>query len=572
MKNIPLYDVETIRDLKEMLEKSERKFGPKAAYLRKTEGNTEYEPVSFTHFKKDVDAFGTKLLEMGCGGKRVAVIGENRYEWSVTYLSVINSSDAVIVPLDKELPVQEIITSLNRAEVYAVVFSHKLADKMAECMSQVPTMKYWIIMGHSDLSDSFISFDDLLREGHALVEGGRKDFIDAHIHPEEMRVLLFTSGTTDVAKAVMLSHRNICENLMAMCSMVYIDDKDVFLSILPIHHTYECTCGYLCQLYRGSTVAYCEGLRHITKNMAQAKVTMILGVPLVFESMHKKVWDTIRKSGMEKKVRFGLKLSNFLRKIGIDRRRKLFAQIHESFGGHLRLLICGAAAIDPIVSKDFRDFGILTIQGYGLTECAPIAALNRDCDYKDDAAGLPMPKVEIKIDAPSSDGIGEILIKGPNVMLGYYQDEAATKMAINSEGFFHSGDLGYIDSDQFVHITGRKKNVIVTKNGKNIFPEEIEYLLLKSPYIEEVMVYGDEENGETIVKANIFPNYENITEAAANGLISSDNPRAVIQNEIRSVNKQLVAYKAVKGFVLRENEFVKTSTKKIKRYVEENQV
>lgn len=571
MKNIPLYPVDKIKTLKDMIGNSAVKFGDKAAFLKKEPGIAEYIPVSYRQYKSDVDAFGTKLVEMGYKDTRVVIIGENRYEWSVSYLSVVNGV-GIVVPLDKELPENEIITSINRAEASLVIFSPKLVDKIHNCMGSLKTVKEYVVMEDRTDESKFLAFGDLLRSGHELVNRGVRSYLDIEIDPEEMKILLFTSGTTDISKAVMLCHRNICENLMAMCSMVYIDDKDVFLSILPIHHTYECTCGFLCPLYRGSTVAYCEGLRHITKNLAEAKVTMILGVPLVFESMYKKIWESIRKGGLEKKVKFAIKLNNTLKKFGIDKSAKFFEKIHANFGGHLRLLISGAAAIDPATSKGFRDFGIHFIQGYGLTECAPIAALNRNCDFKDSAAGLPMPGVELVIDAPDENNIGEILIKGPNVMLGYYNDEAATKQAIDKNGYFHSGDLGYIDSDKFVHITGRKKNVIVTKNGKNIFPEEIEYLLLKSPYIQEVVVYAGEEDGDTIVKANIFPNYEKIEEDANSGIIPSNNPKAIIQSEIKVVNKQLVTYKAVKDFSIRESEFEKTTTKKIKRYAKENQV
>ena len=565
MKNIPLYEVDKIVDLKGMLENSEKKFGHKTAFLKKEAGNPDYIPVTYSQYKKDVDAFGTKLIDMGYKNEKIVIIGENRYEWSVV------NGVGVVVPLDKELPANEIINSINRAQASLVIFSNKLIENVQASMDKLPTVKEYIIMDKESDDERFLAFDKLLADGHKLVDGGDKRFLDAKIDPKEMQILLFTSGTTDVSKAVMLNHSNICENLMAMCAMTYIDDKDVFLSILPIHHTYECTCGFLCPIYRGSTVAYSEGLRHIPKNMGEAKVTMVLGVPLVFEAMHKKIWDTIKKGGMEGKVKFALKLSNGMRKIGIDKRKKLFKAIHDSFGGHLRLIISGAAGIDPSISKGFRDFGILLIQGYGLTECAPIAALNRNCDYKDDAAGLPMPGVEIVIDNPDENGIGEILIKGPNVMLGYYKDEAATKQVIDQEGFFHSGDLGYLDKDNFVHITGRKKNVIVTKNGKNIFPEEIEYLLLKSPYIEEVVVYGEDENGDTIVKANIFPNFEKIEEDANNNILSSNNAQAAIQAAIKEVNKSLVNYKAVRDFSIRDVEFEKTTTKKIKRYAIENQ-
>ncbi|HHT92350.1 MAG TPA: AMP-binding protein [Clostridia bacterium] len=569
MKNIPLYEVDQISTLKDMIINSEKKFGDKPAFLKKVPGIDNYVPVTYKQYKKDVDALGTKLIDLGYKDEKIVIIGENRYEWSCSYLAVVNGV-GVVVPLDKELPENEIELSVNRAEASLVIFSPKLIDKIDNLYSKLPTVKEYIVMDDESSDDRFVAFGKLLKDGHELLDKGDDRFTSSEIDPEEMKILLFTSGTTDVAKAVMLSHRNICENLMAMCSMTYIDENDVFLSILPIHHTYECTCGFLCPLYRGSTVAYCEGLRHIAKNMAEAKVTIVLGVPLVFESMYKKIWDGIRKAKQEKKVRFAIRLNNFLKILGMDKSKNMFEKIHASFGGHLRLLISGAAAIDPEVAKGFRDLGILFIQGYGLTECAPIVALNRNVDFKDAAAGLPMPGVDIVIDNPDENGIGEIIVKGPNVMLGYYKDEAATKQVIDSKGYFHTGDLGYMDKEKFVYITGRKKNVIVTKNGKNIFPEEIEYLLLKSPYIQEVLVYASDEAGDTIVKANIFPNFEKIEEDFKNGVISSDNVEAIIQSEIKNVNKQLVNYKSIRGFNIRETEFSKTTTRKIKRYVEEN--
>ncbi|MGI6529173.1 MAG: AMP-dependent synthetase/ligase [Clostridia bacterium] len=571
MKNIPLYEVDQISTLKDMIINSEKKFGDKPAFLKKVPGIDNYVPVTYKQYKKDVDALGTKLIDLGYKDEKIVIIGENRYEWSCSYLAVVNGV-GVVVPLDKELPENEIELSVNRAEASLVIFSPKLIDKIDNLYSKLPTVKEYIVMDDESSDDRFVAFGKLLKDGHELLDKGDDRFTSSEIDPEEMKILLFTSGTTDVAKAVMLSHRNICENLMAMCSMTYIDENDVFLSILPIHHTYECTCGFLCPLYRGSTVAYCEGLRHIAKNMAEAKVTIVLGVPLVFESMYKKIWDGIRKAKQEKKVRFAIRLNNFLKILGMDKSKNMFEKIHASFGGHLRLLISGAAAIDPEVAKGFRDLGILFIQGYGLTECAPIVALNRNVDFKDAAAGLPMPGVDIVIDNPDENGIGEIIVKGPNVMLGYYKDEAATKQVIDSKGYFHTGDLGYMDKEKFVYITGKKKNVIVTKNGKNIFPEEIEYLLLKSPYIQEVLVYASDEAGDTIVKANIFPNFEKIEEDFKNGVISSDNVEAIIQSEIKNVNKQLVNYKSIRGFNIRETEFSKTTTRKIKRYVEENKV
>jgi long-chain acyl-CoA synthetase len=380
--------------------------------------------------------------------------------------------------------------------------------------------------------------------------------------------MLFTSGTTDTAKAVMLSHRNICQNLMSMCSMLYIDENDVFLSVLPIHHTYECTCGFLCQIYRGSAIAYCEGLRHIVKNLKESKCTVMLGVSLIFESMYRQIMNQAIKQKGKGAIKFAIGLGNALKKIKIDIRQKLFKQIHQALGGYLRLFISGAAGIDPEIATGFREIGMKLVQGYGLTECSPIVALNRDVNYKDDAAGLPLPKLQVEIDNPDEERIGEIKCKGDSVMLGYYENPEATAEVIK-DGWFYTGDLGFIDKDGFVHITGRKKNVIITGNGKNVFPEEIETLLNRSLYIKESLVYGKgETDGDTVICARIVPDHEKIDEDVKNNIAPGTNVEEIINNEVKKVNQQLVTYKYIKNITLQDEEFIKTTTKKIKRFEE----
>lgn len=569
MKNIPLYQVRHIENLKHMLGTSVQLYGAKAAFLVKRNGNANYQPVLYTQFKKDVDSLGTALINLGLEGKKIAVIGENRYEWSVSYLAVLNGTGTV-VPLDKELPQNEIESLLVRSQASAIIYSGSKRDQILNISQKLSTVECYIDMDSDSDKEGILSYKKLVSKGEELQKNGDRRFIDAKIDSEAINIILFTSATTDKSKAVMLSHRNICENLMAMCSMLYIDDKDTFLSILPLHHTYECTCGFLCQIYRGSTIAYCEGLRHIAKNLEESKTTVMNGVPLIFEAMYRRIWEqAAKKPGMERKLKFGIRLSNILRKFGIDITKKLFAPVHNTFGGHLRLFISGAAGIDPVVSKGFRDLGILLVQGYGLTECAPIVALNRNCDYKDDAAGLPLPGLDVRIDLAGEDGIGEIVVKGPSVMAGYYEDPISTEKAFN-DGWFHTGDLGFIDNDGFVHITGRKKNVIVTKNGKNIFPEEIETLLARSPYVKESIVYGknDDTYGDIVVSAVIVPDMDAINDEFKDKVFSPDELHDLINLEVKNVNKSLVTYKYIKDFKLRENEFAKTTTKKIKRYVE----
>lgn len=569
MKNGKLYEVRPIKDLKDMLNSSVELYGDKAAFLSKPKNQADYVPITYRQYKNDVDAFGTALLSIGLKDGKIALIGENRYEWSISYLSVVNGT-GVVVPLDKELPSNEIKLLIDRSEADAIIYSGNVKDKIEPIAQESSTLKYFISMEAEQDIGNILSFGLLLKKGHELLKGGNKEFADASIDKNAMNMLLFTSGTTDMAKAVMLSHKNIAENLMNMCSMLYIDENDIFLSILPIHHTYECTCGFLCQLYRGCTIAYCEGLRHITKNLKESKCTIMLGVPLVFESMYRQIMNQAVKSKGEKKIKFALGLSNSLRKIKIDIRRKLFSQIHEALGGHVRMFISGAAGIDPQIAKGFRELGIKLVQGYGLTECAPIVALNRDNFYKDEAAGLPLPNLEVAIDNPDEDGIGEIKCKGSSVMLGYYKDPEATAEVIK-DGWFYTGDSGFIDEDGFVHITGRKKNVIITGNGKNVFPEELETLLNRSPYIKESLVFGKgQTDGETVICAKIVPDQEKIDEDIKNNMAPGLTTQEIIEKEVKNINKSVVSYKYVKEITLQEEEFIKTTTKKIKRHEELN--
>lgn len=577
MKNIALYDVVPIRDLRDMVRKSAQTHAdkpvflvkdPRATRIQPAGQNDAYQPVSYRQFSQDIDAFGTRLKQLGIEGLRVAILAETRYEWYVTYLATTNGA-GVIVPLDKELPPNEIASLLQRSGAQVLVYASSKRDVVAAVRKDLPALHHLVCMDEPDAEAGADSFWNWLEAGAATLQGGDNTFIDAEINPDILSVLLFTSGTTAKSKAVMLSHKNICSNLEGMCQMTKIVADDVFLSVLPLHHTYECTCGFLCPVYRGATVAVCEGLRHITKNLQEAKATILLVVPLMLELFHKRIMKSATADpALARKFRFGLALSRLMRKLGIDKRRSLFSRIHETFGGHLRLLISGGAAIDPQIMTGLQDLGLDCIQGYGLTECAPILALNRDIDFKNEAAGLPLPGVDMKIIDHDENGIGEIVGRGPNIMLGYFENEEATREAIDEEGFFHTGDLGYIDADGFVIITGRKKNVIVTKNGKNIFPEEIEFLLNRSDYIQECLVTGiQDEDGETVVAAEIFPNMEAVEAKINVADPAADQVRTLIAEEVRDINHQLAPYKYIRSFTLRTTEFAKTTSKKIKRNI-----
>lgn len=571
MKNIPLYKVREISNLKDMINSSVELYRDRPAFHVKHKEGGSYNQISFTQLKKDMNAFGTKLLQMGLKDAKIAVMAENRYLWAITYLSVVNGLGN-IVPLDKELPIYELENLILRSGARAVVYSEKTSEKLGAIAAQLSKVDYFINM--DDVLSPFEAgkvhlLSKLLLEGQKLIDSGDNSYINAEIDNEAMSILLFTSGTTDTSKAVMLSHKNLAENLMGMTSMLNIVETDIFLSILPLHHTYECTCGFLCPIYRGASVAYCEGLRHIAKNLQESKATVMLGVPLIFEAMYAKIWDNIEKDPKTlKKARIALKLSNVLKKLNIDVTKKLFSRIHNSIGGHVRILISGAAGIDPLIAKGFREFGIPMVQGYGLTECSPIVALNRDVDFKDSSAGLPLPNAKVKIIDPTPEGIGEIIVKAESVMLGYYENIDATEKVMK-DGWFHTGDLGYFDQDGFIYITGRCKNVIVTKNGKNIFPEEIETLLGRSRYIKESIVHGEiDSSGDTFVFATIVPDLEKLQQEKGVGDFSDTLINEVIKGEIKAVNKTLVQYKHIKDFTLREEEFSKTTSKKIKRHLE----
>lgn len=585
----PLEEVREIRDLRDMLQQSEKLYGDRTAYLikdpiaareilprseealaLKIDRKRPYLPVTFKQYASDVRALGSGLKDLGVGAhSRVAILAETRYEWYVTYMAVV-SGLAVVVPLDKEQPANEIVNLLKSSEADVLLFSKSKKGLVDSIRDQVPGVKHYIGFDVPEEGEDDLYFWDVLQKGQEVREGGDTSYDDLPIDPEAMQILLFTSGTTSNPKAVMLSHKNICKNLMGMCQMTYIDENDVFLSVLPLHHTYECTCGYLCQLYRGCSVAVCEGLRYIVPNMQEAKPTIVLVVPLMMEAFHRGIMKKVRADAkLEKKFNFGLKLTRGLRKVGIDLRRKIFDSVHENFGGNLRLLIAGGAAIAPELMTDMQDLGFHCIQGYGLTECAPILALNRTHYYNNRSAGLPLPGVDIKILDPDENGIGEIAGKGDNVMLGYYQNEEATRAVIDEEGWFHTGDFGYLDDKGFVIITGRKANMIVTKNGKNIFPEEIEFLLTQHPLIAEAVVSGkDKKDGDSLIHAEIFPDREAVDEDPdLKGLaLTDDKVREKIQAVVKEVNQGLIHYKMIRSIDLRDTEFPKTTAKKIIRH------
>lgn len=568
MNREKLYSVRSVRDLKDMLAQSIALYGKRPAFIEKgTDGGMK--EITYDSFGRDINSFGAALLSLGLKGKSIAVIGENRYEWCVTYLSVVNGV-GTIVPLDRELPVHDILNLLEQSNASAVVFSGKYMDTVKMVKDKFQSIEHWICMDDSG-ENGFFSFTSLVREGENLIDKGNHDYEKIVIDPDSPLILLFTSGTTGFAKGVMLSHKNICAVITGVSSTVKVTPEDMVLSILPLHHTYECTLGFLTIIYSGAAIAFSEGLKHVAKNMKEYRPTILVTVPLLLENVYNKVWAQAEKQkGMKRSLIMGQLVSGFLYHVlRVDIRRKLFAKIHENVGGRLRLFITGAAAIDPKVSKGFRKWGFSVLQGYGLTECAPLVAGNRDFAFRDRSAGIAIPGVEIKIHNPDKSGIGEILVKGMNVMQGYFNNLKETHRVL-VDGWFHTGDIGKIDRKGFLYITGRCKNVIVTKNGKNIFPEELESYIKDSPFVGECIVYGevDQTSGETQVKAQIFPNLEVIREKLKNVNLTIDTEEIsnLIHEVIKSVNRKIPLYKNIRDIIIRDREFEKTTSRKIKRH------
>ena len=484
-----IYEVERITDLKDMINKSVDKFADRPAYVFKTDKKGKFKEITYRQLKNDIDNLGTSLINLGLQDKRIAVIGENRYEWGVTYLAVVNGT-GTIVPLDKALPANEIESLIIRSGVEAIVYSSKYDEIMNMLKEKKNTdLKYFISMDLEESENGIISFKKLINRGKELLENGDKRFVDAKIDVEEMKIMLFTSGTTSKSKAVMLSHKNIASNLMDISSVLKVKEDDRFLSFLPLHHTFECTTGFLLPLSVGASIAFCDGIRHIAENLKEYDITFMVSVPVLYENMCKKIMKSIKDQGKGTTVNVGMKVSNVLLKVGLDIRGKLFKQVRDNVGSKLRLLVAGGAALDPDTERTFNSLGINMVQGYGLTESSPVIAVEDDKYKKIGSIGKALPSLDAKIDNPNEEGIGELLVKGPTIMLGYYENDEATKEAIDDEGWLHTGDLAKIDKDGFIFITGRKKFVIVLKNGKNVYPEELEILINKIAGVKECFVY-----------------------------------------------------------------------------------
>ena len=559
--------------IKEIFEHSIKTYANKEFILEKFDPKGRYEEISYEQFGKDVIGFGTALnrvLKLE-NRPRIMILSETTYDWYVSYVTLL-CGDAIAIPTDKELPENELENVVKRSKADAIIYSEKKADSVKKIMEKFPQVKYFIKMYSEDgLQNKTVGMQYLINEGTKFVNSGDDYFAKVETDPDEFKVLLFTSGTTSNAKGVMLTSRNLAENINAATAYAKVYPEDRFFSVLPLHHTYESTIGFLLPMAWGSSIAVCQGLKHIVPNMLESKPSVLISVPLLIENLYKKINASIKKAGKDGLVGSMLHITNALKMVGVDVKRKVFSDIYENLGGNLRFIVSAAAPIDAKIGKWVEDIGITFLQGYGLTETAPIAALTPEYQPKVGSAGKAIPKGEIRIEDPNEDGEGEVLIKTPTLMIGYYEDEKATNEVIeviDGERWFHSGDIGYLDKDGFLYITGRSKNVIVTQNGKNIYPEEIELLLAQVPEIKECMVYGkqdekDPSNKELIISVKVIPNLDKIGEN-----LTDEEIREIIWPKIKEVNKKLTSYKAIKNLEIKHDVFEKTTTMKIKRYAE----
>ena len=531
--------------------------------------NPEEKPVKYVEKKysqvvKDVKALATALLDMGFKGKRVALIGENRYKWVISYLAV-TCGGMVIAPLDKALPDKEITSLIKRSEVDAVIYEKKhqeLFEKL-KADSEINLNTLICINKDDDTDSETISFESLLEKGRKLIKEKSKLYDEITIDANSMSIMLFTSGTTSAAKIVMLSQDNILSNLYAYQTHFKINQDDTLLSFLPIHHTFECSITILYGFYSGATIAFCDGLRYIQANLKEYEVSIFVAVPLVLETMYKKIMKAIADQGKTKLINTMTKISNGLLKVHIDIRKIVFKQIIDNFGGKLRMVLYGAASLDKDTIIGLNNFGINSIQGYGLTETSPVLTAEAENKHKPGSIGYPLDNIEVKIDNPDKEGVGEILAKGPNIMLGYYKDEKKTKEAFK-DGWLKTGDYGYIDDEGFIFITGRKNDIIVLRNGKNVYPQELEFLISKLPYVAECMVFArNESNTDTAIVAKIVYNKEVMEKDYPD--TKKEDYEKMIWKDVKEINKTLPTFKHIKKVIVTDEPMIKTTTQKVKR-------
>lgn len=566
VEGLGYYGTAEIKDLRQIVKDSVKKFGDKTGFKFKDKKGT-ITGKTYREFDRDIDFLGTALHNMGLKGQRFAIIGENRYEWGVCYLSVTNGT-GIAVPLDKYLPENEVEALIERGKVDVIFYSPAFHQMMCSISGKNKNIKYFICMdypetGGFDQESCFLSLPELIKKGGELLAAGNRDFLDAEIDRDSMSVLLFTSGTTSMAKGVMLSHDNIASNVEAITSIIKIYPNDTHLSLLPLHHTFENTAGFLFMVFSGVTIAYCDGIKHIIQNLKEYNITILVAVPAILETFHKRVIEGVKKSGKEKALNLLIAVSEILRKLGIDLRRVLFKSVFEQFAPSLRLAVSGAAPLDPEAVIMFGKIGFNLIQGYGLTETSPVVAANNDFINVPGTVGYPLKGIKIAISEPDENGMGEITVKGSNVMLGYYNDKAATDEVLSADGWYRTGDLGVIEKNGCLKITGRAKSMIVLSNGKKAFPEEYEVLLNNVPGVKESFVWGNiNRDGDVDVCAKIVLDKEALAE------VSEEKITEQIFSAVKEINNNLPKYKILRYIIFSYEDLIITTTMKIKRNIE----
>ena len=563
--NNSFYEVRHIRDFKDIINQSEKLFSERPAYKLRNKDGIYYE-VTYSNFRHSIYYLANSLVNDGYSRAHIAVVGANSYNWSVTYLAV-TCSDNVIVPIDKELTADNMMDVIKDSDSTVLFGDKKYIKSIHARKDELPEGFRFICFDEADI-DGVELYENYLDVGRQLYRSGTKHLDSITVDPEATTAILFTSGTTGVSKGVCLSQKNICSVVMGAAGCIKVTEEDQLLSVLPIHHTYECTVGFLYIIYCGACISFNQGLRYITRDFKEVKPTCFITVPLLIEKVHAKIMKKMEEKTAGKLIfKIGKYASKFGRAMHIkDLDRKIFSEVIETFGGRLRLIVTGAAAIDPRVAEDFMHMGIDLYIGYGLTECAPLVACNNDRLMLPDSIGTPMPGAEVAIYNPDDLGVGEIWVRGPMVMNGYYKNQEATDEVITPDGWFRTGDLGTCDRHNCYKITGRCKNVIVTKNGKNIFPEEVELYLNTNPVIEESIVYADDVDDETLVSVQIYPNYEQIKNNLKRQDITKEDVQKSVEEAVKDVNKKLPKYKKIRNIEISEKEFEKTTTKKIKRH------
>lgn len=556
-----LYKYLEITDLKDMLNKTNKLYGEKTAYKIKIE-EQKYKTFTHTEVRNMVDAIGTSLISMGLKNKRIAVIGENRYEWEIAYLSVVCGT-GIVVPLDKALPKDELKSVIERAGVEAIFCSEKYVEMLKEIKNELTgNLKYIISMDLEKSKDGIFSEQELIETGKTLLQNGDRSFIDAKINPEEMGIMLFTSGTTSKSKVVALSHKNICTNLMDMGSTLDVNSDDVILSVLPIHHVFECTVGFLFALYKGAQTVFCDGIRHIVKNLNEYHVSVMACVPAIYERIFKNIRKELEKQGKLEEI---LEKEEEYKNATMQDKKEVFKEIHNMLGGNIRLFISGAAALDKTIEERYRLLGLNLVQGYGLTETSPVVGIGSKKYHKIGSIGKTVPSVTAKVVNKNSEGIGELIVKGPSIMLGYFGDEKATKEAIK-DGWFYTGDLARIDEEGYIFICGRKKSVIVLKNGKNIYPEEMENLVNQIEGVKESFIFGKQKsNDKEDVKINVKIVFDRERVKKIYQANDDQEIHDALLNKVKEINKTMPPYKAIRGLIISEEPLIKTTTNKIKR-------